>query len=141
MLQAISLGAIMGPMQWIGTTQATLAAAVDRIIPADDFPGAWEAGVGDYLERILDTDLQPLAAEFLAGLISLEAQAASGFGQSFASLTPENQDEILKTVEQTQFFRLLIDLTAEGYYSDPANGGNRGMTAWKMIGYQPKGQM
>lgn len=35
--------------------QRTLRAAVDRIIPADDYPSAWQAGVGDYLaQQFLD---------------------------------------------------------------------------------------
>ena len=39
---------------------ATLRAMVDRLIPPDDFPGGWEAGVGDYLARQLSGDLRPL---------------------------------------------------------------------------------
>ena len=31
----------------------TLRAVVDCLIPPDDFPGAYEAGVCDYLERLL----------------------------------------------------------------------------------------
>jgi hypothetical protein len=31
---------------------------MDRIIPPDDFPGAWEAGVGDYLAGQFERDLQ-----------------------------------------------------------------------------------
>jgi gluconate 2-dehydrogenase gamma chain len=30
---------------------------------------------------------------------------------------------------------MLLALTMEGYLSDPAYGGNRGMAAWKMIGF------
>jgi hypothetical protein len=29
--------------------QQTLRAAVHRIIPSDDYPDAWDAGIGDYL--------------------------------------------------------------------------------------------
>jgi gluconate 2-dehydrogenase gamma chain len=35
------------------------------------------------------------------------------------------------------FFEMLLNLTAEGYFSDPANGGNRDALSWKMIGYDP----
>jgi hypothetical protein len=31
------------------TSSAHLRAAVDRVIPADDWPGGWEGGVGTYL--------------------------------------------------------------------------------------------
>ena len=40
--------------------QRTLRAAVDRIIPADDYPSAWQAGVGDYLARQFEGDLKPV---------------------------------------------------------------------------------
>ena len=47
----------------------TLRAVVDCLIPADEFPGAYDAGVCDYLERLLQTDLavQTLAAELGQG--------------------------------------------------------------------------
>jgi gluconate 2-dehydrogenase gamma chain len=34
-----------------------------------------------------------------------------------------------------EFFELLLALTMEGYFSDPAYGGNQGMHAWRMIGF------
>ena len=78
-----------------------------------------------------------------------DAEAAARFGQSFASLTPNYQDEILAAVETGkvaaawntspgEFFRLLVELTAEGYYSDPSSGGNRDRVSWKMVGFDPK---
>ena len=33
------------------------------------------------------------------------------------------------------FFESLLDVTIEGFFSDPAYGGNRDMAAWKMIGF------
>ena len=37
----------------------TLQAIIDRLIPADDYPSGWEAGVGDYLFRHWFSDLSP----------------------------------------------------------------------------------
>jgi len=34
-----------------------------------------------------------------------------------------------------QFFELLLGLTMEGYFADPAYGGNRNKGSWKMIGF------
>jgi gluconate 2-dehydrogenase gamma chain len=45
------------------------------------------------------------------------------------------------TIPPAEFFRVLLELTCEGFYSDPSGGGNRGMISWKMIGFDPKGQM
>lgn len=39
--------------------QAVLRAAVDRILPADDYPGAWDAGALEYLGRQLDGTTRP----------------------------------------------------------------------------------
>jgi hypothetical protein len=139
-------------VQWTNVTERTLQAAVNRIIPPDDFPAAWEAGAGKYIQRILGAELNHLESAFVEGLNSLDAEAQARFQQNFSALLPANQDEILRNIEAgavkaswkispVEFFRLLLELTAEGYYSDPAGGGNRGMISWKMIGFDPKGQM
>jgi hypothetical protein len=143
---------MIAKMQWTDATRNTLRAAVDRIIPQDDFPAAWEAGAGDYIDHILSGDLQHLAAAFLDGLAALEAESQARFGETFSSLAAKEQDEILRDVETgavktawknspAEFFRVLLELTSEGYYSDPGDGGNRGMISWRMIGFDPKGQM
>jgi gluconate 2-dehydrogenase gamma chain len=33
------------------------------------------------------------------------------------------------------FFAQLLENTKEGYFADPLYGGNRGMAAWKWIGF------
>jgi gluconate 2-dehydrogenase gamma chain len=131
------------------TEQRTLRAAVDRIIPPDDFPGAWEAGVGDYIAGQLEGDLQHLQRMYREGLAALDTEAVVETGTAFAALTAEQQDAVLRRIEAgsvqthwpvppTRFFSLLIQHTAEGYYSDPGNGGNRDKVAWQMIGFQER---
>ncbi len=138
-------------MEWTSSTRETLRAAVDRIIPSDEFSGAWDAGIGEFIQQILRTDLHDAAVGFLEGLAGLDAEAMATADKSFASLSPSQQDAILTAVQSGQvrtrwetppreFFTLLMNLTADGFYGDPANGGNRGMVSWKMVGYQPKGQ-
>ena len=130
---------------------STLRAAVDRIIPQDQYMGAWEAGVGQFIERILQTDLHDAATGFFEGLAGLNAEAIAWANKPFASLDSSQQDAILTAVQNGQiktkwttppqeFFTLLVNLTAEGFYGDPANGGNRDMVSWNMIGYEPRGQ-
>jgi hypothetical protein len=132
------------------TQLTTLRAALDRIIPPDDFPGAWEAGVGDYLLRQLAGDLAPLLETYRAGLDWLDYEALSVSGRPFADLAPASQDELLRRIEggeaqapwpidAQQFFRTLCEHAAEGYYSDPGNGGNRDGVAWRMIGFEVRG--
>lgn len=124
----------------------TLRAAVDRIIPPDDYPSAWQAGVGDYLARQFEGDLLPVLGHYCAGLTALEAESVSRFQQSFASLSEEQRDTVLKHVEAGEvvtawevepsvFFNLLVRTTAEGFYSDPEQGGNRNSVSWVMTGF------
>jgi gluconate 2-dehydrogenase gamma chain len=125
----------------------TLKAAVNRIIPPDDWPGGWEAGAGDYLFRQFERDLKTAVEIYQQGLEALEAEARAAGSTGFADMDTAAQDALLTRVEQgdvqTQwttdpaaFFTMLADHCAEGYYSDPGNGGNRDEVAWKMIGFE-----
>lgn len=129
------------------TQQRTLRATVDRIIPADDYPGAWQAGVGDYLAKQFEGDLKPVLDVYRDGLDLLEREAIVRYEQSFCSLSATEQDTLLKQVEQGEvvttwtfspvsFFRLLTETTAEGFYSEPEQGGNRDGVSWAMTGFE-----
>src|SRR5215467_608567 len=111
----------------------TLPAVVDCLIPPDEFPGASEAGVCNFIARLLSTDMAEQRELFAAGLDGIESEALSLFAKSFADLRSDQQVEILEAVElgkvvtpwQTvpdQFFEILVKTTAEGYYSDPEQG-------------------
>ena len=124
----------------------TLRAAIDRIIPADDAPGGWEAGVGDYFARLWVREPQFLVPA-RQGLNALDAEARATAGNAFASLAPATQDALLARVEagdvQTDwpqpaadFFRRLVSQAMEGFYADPGNGGNKDGVAWRMIGFR-----
>ena len=66
-------------------------------------------------------------------------------GRTFAELSGDQQDEVLTGLEKgdvelegvsgTTFFDLFLQNTIEGFFGDPVHGGNRGMVAWKMIGF------
>ncbi len=127
-----------------------LRALLDTIIPPDEFPGAVEAGVGDYLLRQLAGDLSALLPTYLQWLGHLDAESRAVMGKAFADLNPEARTSLLKKIEQGEvaagwslapapFFRQIVEHCAEGYYSDPANGGNRDGVGWKMIGYEVSG--
>jgi hypothetical protein len=129
---------------------ATLRALIDRLIPPDDFPGGWQAGVGDYLAGQLVGDLQPLLGQYRAGLDALDAEAQAVAGMHFAALEAEAQDRLLGQVEAgavvtpwpidpAVFFRDAAAHAGEGYYGDPGNGGNRDAFAWRMIGFEVRG--
>jgi gluconate 2-dehydrogenase gamma chain len=66
-------------------------------------------------------------------------------GLDFSRASPEEQDSLLAELEAGRldlggfpssiFFETLLANTIEGYFSDPAYGGNRDMVSWRMIGF------
>ena len=123
-----------------------LRSLMNRIIPQDDFPDAWQAGVRDYLARQFEHDLHAQVETYRLGLEALETESQALAGKSFTELDTSIQDTILTrleagqviapwTVNPAEFFHMVIDHVMEGYYSDPGNGGNRDSVAWKMIGF------
>ncbi len=128
--------------------QTTQRALMDRIIPADEDPSAWDAGVGDYLAGQFERDLRDAVPVYQAGLAALEAEALASAHTSFAALPAAEQDALLRRVEAgsvvhtwpidpVAFFQSVVQHVVEGYYSNSANGGNRDERAWRMIGFVP----
>ena len=121
---------------------AALRAALDRLIPADDAPGALATGTDLYLLRQLTGDCASDLPLIAAGLIQLDATATRlADGRTFAALTHGQQNSLLASLEAARdpFFYRLVDLAHEGFYADPANGGNRDAASWRMLGYDPLG--
>jgi gluconate 2-dehydrogenase gamma chain len=125
----------------------TLPAVVDCLIPPDDFPGAYDAGVCDYIEQLLQTDLAEHKKFFRAGINAIDSEALATYNAPFAVLTREQQIATLESIESgavhtswpissARFFVMLVNVTAEGYYSDPQQGGNRGCASWVMTGFE-----
>lgn len=128
----------------------TLRALIDRLIPADDFPGGWDAGVGDYLDRQFAGDLSDVLDLYRSGLDALDIEARTTARVNFAALAPAAQDELLRRVEAgdvatnwsvdpAEFFCAATEHAAEGFYGDPDNGGNRDGVSWRMIGFEVTG--
>jgi gluconate 2-dehydrogenase gamma chain len=63
----------------------------------------------------------------------------------FSRMEPAAQDVFLKSLESGStdlngvpsavFFDMLLKMSIEGFFSDPVYGGNRDMSAWRMIGF------
>ena len=167
LLQAIvaTIGAATLPLSWAAIAQAaqdahaasqiagegkisllTAAEAADieavaaQIIPADDTPGAREAGVVYFIDRALATFLSHLASDYRAQLMEFQVTLRERHPgtASFASLPSEQQIEHLKTVDRTPFFDTTRLLTLLGMFSMPAYGGNRNGVGWKLIGFEDR---
>jgi gluconate 2-dehydrogenase gamma chain len=121
---------------------AATVAACDRILPRDEDPGASDLGVADYIDRALATDLTRWRDRFRAGLRALDSAAQRRGGGAFCDASASVRDNILDdwqdgSREQAEFVRMLVNLTLEGAFGDPAYGGNRGSRGWQLIGFAP----
>ena len=125
----------------------TLQALVETIFPEDDYPGGWEAGVGDYLLGQLESDLANCLSMYHEWLDALEIEAEQVFRRSFACLDLEARTALLEAIEQGDimsdwrfdqawFFATIVEHCTEGFYADPGNGANRDGIAWAMVGFE-----
>jgi gluconate 2-dehydrogenase gamma chain len=106
--------------------RATVQAAMARIIPTDDSPGATEAGTVDFVDRYLSgigyiyakpdgTGFEELTGKqadawrrrieilrgvYTKGVEQLDTTARELHDQVFADLEPERQDEVLRRLEK-----------------------------------------
>ena len=128
------------------STTETMRALVDRIVPADDHPSGWQAGVGDFLQRLLEHEPADRVAQIHAGLGRLDMQARARHDSTpFARLSEAAQDALIADLldgtrppdeSLAPFLQLMIGLTMQGYYGDPDNGGNHDAASWTAIGYR-----
>jgi gluconate 2-dehydrogenase gamma chain len=128
----------------LATFTAAEAALVEslcaQIIPADDLPGAREAGVLYYIDRQLSGPLKRFAPAYHSNLPALADYSRTQQGREFQELSPTEQKELLLRLESSgspelkSFFQMIIDHTMQGFYGSPAHGGNRDEASWKMLG-------
>jgi hypothetical protein len=122
-----------------------LSAALDRVIPEDEYPSATSAGVMNFIEGAAGS-FGPMWPLLLSGLDDLDAEAKSHSGTGFALLSADQQDVVLAALEHgdvrttwqvdpAEFFAALVTAAADGFYADPSNGGNRDAISWSMVGY------
>ena len=106
--------------------RATVAAAMARIIPTDDLPGASEAGCVDFVDLYLGgiehiyakpdgsgfetltgavaeswtRRVEILRQKYIEGVRALDAEACARFGAEFCKIGAEQQDEVLTALER-----------------------------------------
>ena len=145
-------GDLKVPLRFFTAAEArTVEAACERIFPSDDSgPGAKEAGVVIYIDRQLAGPygrdqhrytkppfVQSFPEHGYQGKEAPRELYRAGIGQlgDFVALSPAGRDERLRSLETTDFFRLLRQHTIEGMFSDPMHGGNADLIGWQLIGY------
>jgi gluconate 2-dehydrogenase gamma chain len=145
-------GEIRVPLRFFTAAEARVVqAACERIFPKDaNGPGATEAAVVIYIDHQLAGPYGSDKYRFTQGPF-VESVPEHGYQgkqspreiyrdgiqklASFTDLPADQQDQKLRAIETSMFFRLLRQHTIEGMFSDPMHGGNAGLIGWQLIGY------
>lgn len=111
--------AIFNPQQ-----RALMVALSERVMPTTDTPGAIEAGVPDFIEKLLaDWALPEDRTPILAGLDAIEARSRADHGVPAAAATAEQQDAFLTLAMNdalppgAAFFVPFRQLVLTGYFT------------------------
>ncbi|MEK2645282.1 gluconate 2-dehydrogenase subunit 3 family protein [Bdellovibrio sp. BCCA] len=131
---------------WGGALEAGVSNYIDK-----QLGGSWGAGErlyrsGPWLPGTKSQGYQlpyTPAELFRTALKALEKDFSKK--TPFAKMTAQQQDEFLKKLESEDrdldgvpskvFFSSLLQITMEGFFSDPVYGGNQNMISWRMIGF------
>lgn len=121
-----------------------LSAACERMLPRDEDPGALDANVPEYIDRMLQSpELHQMKEDFVAGTAALNRRSTRMFGKPFFEATAAQQDELIALFRdskpgtgEARYYELLQVLTLEGFLGDPSYGGNKGKVGWALIGFE-----
>lgn len=111
-----------------------------QIIPKDDTPGAREAGIIYFIDRLLTTFEQDKQAVYSRGLKDLRAKTQELFSyiDKFSDLNSTQQTQVLTAIEKTPFFLQVRMHTIVGFFANPEYEGNRDKIGWNLIGFEDK---
>ena len=106
--------------------------------------GPWQEGVE---EQGYQLPLTPQEV-YRVCIPALDLHAEETYGRGFADLQGTDQDRILSTLEKGElaveplpstvlsaFWEMLYDNVMQGYFADPAYGGNRDKVGWRLVGF------
>jgi gluconate 2-dehydrogenase gamma chain len=102
--------------------------------------GPWASGTATQGYQLPFTPAELFHTSLRAIIHDLDARQTP-----FHAMSADNQDAYLRSLEagahdldgvpSSVFFDALLQMTVEGFFSDPVYGGNRDMVAWRMIGF------
>ncbi|KAA6325580.1 hypothetical protein EZS27_025222 [termite gut metagenome] len=123
-----------------------LAALCEQVIPADDAPGATDAGVVYYIDTVVSLHFPELRDTYQKGISALQASCRALYNSPFESLSSEKQIAVMKQMEnQTlpeeywkeissgSFMEMIVRHTMQGFYGSPRHGGNKDYVSYRML--------
>ena len=143
----ISCTKATSPWRFLTAIEArTLEAITGQIVPADQDPGATQAGVVNFIDRQLVGHLKRHQKAYREGLVGVDQTSQALHGRKFADLPAEKQLAVLTALDKGEaagdvwknrssktFFDLVVNHSMQGFYGDPRHGGNRDGVSWKML--------
>ena len=123
-----------------------LIALCEQIIPADQDPGATDAGVINFIDKQTAERFPDDLPVYKQGISSLQAFCKAQHGKLFEQLDNTTQIVIMKDLEQNKlpeehwgeqrqssFFSLVLQRTMQGFYGAPRHGGNKDYVSYRMM--------
>ena len=124
-----------------------LIALCEQIIPADEDPGATEAGVINFIDKQTSLRFPEELPVYRKGIASLQATCNAQYGKPFERLESSVQIEVMQNMEhgrlpgeywteevpQWTFFNLVLSRTMQGFYGAPRHGGNKNYASFRMM--------
>ena len=141
---AASGGVAASPMTLTPAEFPLLEAIAERILPTTETPGAREAGAVHYIDIALSGAYKGDVPRYRSGLAALQEHCRTAFGGPFEGLGANAQDALLVELEAGRvagvedgaaFFALIRRHVMEGFFCEPAYGGNHDMVGWKLVGF------
>lgn len=117
---------------------ADVAAIAGQILPSGDGPGAAEAGAVFFIDRALTTFDKEQQGVYRKGLADLNERRKQMFAgsESIAALSKQQQIELLKTADKSEFFEVIRIHALLAFLGPPSYGGNRDGVGWKYIAFE-----
>jgi gluconate 2-dehydrogenase gamma chain len=119
--------AVYRPLFFTAAEYAVVERLTEIILPSDGTPGAKEAGVAEFIDFMVASNLEAQYS-FRTGLAWLNAHSERTAGKQFADLTPEQQTSLLEPLgiknkarpgeeDGRRFFRVVREYTVAGFYT------------------------
>jgi gluconate 2-dehydrogenase gamma chain len=129
-----------------GALEADVSYFIDRLMTTEFGSGARFYNQGPFGPTTPQQGYQlPLTPPevYRVGIAATNQYCEKKHGSRFAQLDAARQDEVLKGLQEIElekvpgatFFGQLLSDTKDGFFSDPAYGGNRDMVGWKLVGF------
>lgn len=119
--------AVYRPLFFTASEYALIERLTDIIIPADDTPGARDAGVAEFIDLMVSRD-PALQRNFRKGMTWLNTHSQKTSGKIFLNLNPDQQSALLESLAYKnkflpggergrRFFVLVREYTVMGFYT------------------------